>query len=170
MIAACHQTRQKMTRQGPLAPAEQKKTPILRGKDCSRTALPRKCCQFALKAEHNLKLFNIFDDNAQKSSGRPEKVAEIELILIHRILARELISLRGVIVQLGLNIYRITLWPDLRRGNKFRYMKMLKTLDRTTTHKQKKIEFSVLNVGWDLEWSVVIWSDEKMCKLDGTDG
>lgn len=78
-------------------------------------------------------------------------LSKTDLIRVHRLLDREPVSLSRFIARIELNFSRMALCSALRRGDKFRHVKILRTPDLTTSHKQKIILFAVLHVEWELE-------------------
>lgn len=99
--------------------------------------------------------------NTKRSSGRPKKLNTRDIRRISRAQGSPSKSCSTIAKELQLPIHRQTVWRTLKSLEHYSYIKKKQTLNLSNTHKEKRINWAMNHAHWNLEWSSVIFSDEK---------
>lgn len=164
-VRFCHT---QMTRRPGLSINEQKRVLQLRGEGQSYRKIAAKLGRG--KTVIGSFLANPFHYNTVRHHRTRTKLTESQKKRIRVLLGKGSQSCSKLVWNLNLPVCRQTVWRYLASCDRFTYGKMKKTLDLTDAHKQARLDFARAHMPWELEWSTVIFSDEKQFNLDGPDG
>lgn len=103
-------------------------------------------------------------------TGRPKALNQRDVRKVLRLASTGNYSAGQIRQESGVNVTARTVINYLHNSEKFVYRKKLVKPPLTELHKRQRLAFAQKYMSWTVEWTRVIFSDEKKFNLDGPDG
>ena len=105
-----------------------------------------------------------------KRSGRRPKLSARNLRTIKKVSSNASISASTIAHDFDLKVSPRTINRARAACSTLDYQKMRSTPPLDSVRKAKRLQWAKQHMTWNLEWSQIVWSDEKKFNLDGPDG